>query len=92
MSQCQQLRGAGPARSEVTTRHTLCSVSRSPIVAPMLDFATSSAVTGALPGTVPRDIITVFEFRSSTKRRNAELVPLEQDAPLLPAVIAEVFK
>ena len=90
--QHQQLRGAGPARHEVVARHTVCSVSRAPLVPVMGDFATSSSVTEPLPGDVPRDVLTIFEFRRSTQRKTESYVSLAQHAPLLPAIIAEVFQ
>ena len=92
MKQFQQLRGAGPLRSDVTARHTVCSLSQRPLCQPMYDYGTSKSLTEALPGEVPRDIVTIFEFSSSSNRKLASVVKLDQDGPLLPAVLSHVFQ
>ena len=87
----QTLRGAGPDRSEVTARHTICSESRKHVAPVMKDYATTKEVAAELPGEVPRDITTVFEFTRTKARMAESAFRIESDVPLIPAIVSKVL-
>ena len=87
----QTLRGTGPDRSEVTARHTICSSSRKHITPVMKDYASSKEIAAELPGEVPRDITTIFEFTRTKARMVESAVRIAPDTPLIPAIVSEVL-
>ena len=57
----------------------------------MRDYASTNEVAAELPGEVPRDVTTVFEF-TRTKARMAETAfRIEPDTPLIPAIVSKVL-
>ena len=87
----QTLRGAGPDRSEVTARHTICSSSRKHISPVMKDYASTKEVAAELPGDLPRDITTVFEFTRTKARMAESAFRIAPDDPLIPAIVSVVL-
>ena len=90
-SRHRTLRGAGPQRSEITARHTYCSLTRRTLAPTMLDYPTTKEVAAELPPEVPRDIITIFEFRRSTQRVVDGAITIAQDAPLVSTILSTIF-
>ena len=87
----RQLRGAGPGRHEVTARHTICAKTHVPLGPPMLDYPTNPSLSSELPEPVPRDIVTVFEFRRTTQNVAESATVLPADAAMVPTIIRSVL-
>ena len=75
----------------MTARHTICSSSRKAIVPVMTDYASTKEVAAELPGEVPRDITTVFEFTRTKARMAESAFRIESDVPLIPAIVSKVL-
>ena len=90
-SRFRTLRGAGPQPAEITARHTLCSISRQPIAPPMLDYPSTKEIAAELPGECPRDVVTIFEFTRPSNKVSQSVITVQQDAPLVTAILAELF-
>ena len=48
-------------------------------------------VAAELPGEVPRDITTVFEFTRTKARMAESAFRIESDVPLIPAIVSKVL-
>ena len=90
-SRYRSLRGAGPQRAEITSRHTICSRTRVPLGEAMLDFSTSKHIGEELPPDIPRDVVSVFEFRRTTQKVAEGAIQVPANEPLLPIILSTVF-
>ena len=57
----------------------------------MKDFASTKEIAAELPGEVPRDITTVFEFTRTKARMAESAIRIAPDVPLIPAIVSEVL-
>ena len=57
----------------------------------MKDYASSKDTAAELPGEVPRDVTTAFEFTRTKARMAESAIRIESDTPLIPAIVAKVL-
>ena len=87
----QTLRGAGPDAMEVSARHTVCSNSRQELAPPTVEYAYCKEVAAPLPGTVPRDVVTIFTFDRTKKRVAEGATEVPHGAPIVKVVVDSVL-
>ena len=57
----------------------------------MKDYASSKEIAAELPGEVPRDITTIFEFTRTKARMVESAVRIAPDLPLVQTIVSEVL-
>ena len=88
----QTLRGAGPDAIEITARYTVCSTTRQEIAPPTANYAYCKDVAAQLPGTVPRDVLTIFTFKRTSKRIADGATEVATGTPIIKAIINSVLQ